>query len=188
MKNLTKNSVGIIPSLFAEGFAEILTAKKMQTVEFVSLVGVTTKAGKKSNVVVRVGQTYESAKQKSIQELLALPLLGLPEEEKAREELLASFRGEVNKSLSEGQKNAYIYLGRNFRIHKQTGELQFNGVKHSEKVLEEGVYPNVNSRPKTITKRTLKAKTTMGKWRSYNLSPEQVKALRFRGNELILAL
>jgi hypothetical protein len=173
-----------LPAIVAANLVKQLY--QFQTVEFVSLKGYTNSQGEEANYLIRVGQTYNSAKTKSIKELKELPFQNLPEEETARQELLNSWSGNVETRRAKGQADAYIYLGRGFKVHNETGCLHFVGIVQNKKVVTEGEpYPKRNSRAKTVTKNRLKKQTTIGKMRNFKISADKLVGINFRGNKLI---
>jgi hypothetical protein len=100
-----------LPAIVAQNLVNKLY--KFQTVEFVSLKGYTNSQGEEANYIIRVGQTYNSAKKHSIKQLNALPFQGWEEEETARQELLKSWSGNPrNQPQQRPKKRIHLFRSR----------------------------------------------------------------------------
>ena len=161
-------------------------AKSPTGVSFVSIKGYTNSYGEVSNNLVNVGASLDNAKQKDIETLQSLNVTELNGDsillEKARVELINSFIA-PNENRSNGQKDAYTIVGKGIKVHNETGEIYIFGLRTSKTIIEQGVYPIVNSRPLTLAKNSLKKDLKSSKFTQYKLSATSV--IKANGEELI---
>ena len=75
----------------------------------------------------------------------------------------------VASSQRKAQLDAYEYLNGSIKWHYDLQRLYIYGLCESKEVLEEGVYPTVNSRPLTIAQNMLKKGMKHKKFRMYVL-------------------
>jgi hypothetical protein len=102
--------------------------------------------------------------------------------EKARVELINSFVN-PNENRSNGQIDAYTIVAKGIKVHNETGEIYIFGLRNSKTVIEQGVYPIVNSRALTLAKNQLKKDLKSNKFTQYKLS--NTLAIKMNGEELI---
>lgn len=80
--------------------------------------------------------------------------------EKAYNEILiAAVRNldaDTATAQSKGQTEAYTNFGNGVKVHNESDTIKLLVFRDSKKVHKEGVYPTVNSRPKTIAKNAIK--------------------------------
>jgi hypothetical protein len=161
-------------------------AKSPTGVSFVSIKGYTNSYGEVSNNLVNVGASLTNAKAKDIETLQSLNVTELGGDtillEKARVELINSFIA-PNENRSNGQIDAYTIVAKGIKVHNETGEIYVFGLRTSKTIIEQGVYPIVNSRPLTIAKNTLKKDLKSSKFTQYKISATSV--IKANGEELI---
>lgn len=161
-------------------------AKSPTGVSFVSIKGYTNSYGEVSNNLVNVGATLAKAKAKDIETLQALDVTTLGGDsillEKARVELINSFVN-PNEVRSQAQIDAYTIVANGIKVHNETGEIYIFGLRTSKTVIEQGVYPTVNSRPLTLAKNQLKKDLKSSKFTQYKLS--STSTIKLNGEELI---
>jgi hypothetical protein len=160
-------------------------AKSPTGVSFVSIKGYTNSYGEVSNNVVNVGASLTSAKYSDIETLQSLDITELNGDsillEKARVELINSFIA-PNENRSNGQIDAYTIICKGIKVHNQSGEIYIFGLRNSKTVIEQGVYPIVNSRALTLAKNQLKKDLKSSKFTQYKLSSTSV--IKLNGEEL----
>jgi len=161
-------------------------AKSPTGVSLVSIKGYTNSFGEVSNNLVNVGASLTNAKAKDITTLQSLDVTTLGGDsillEKARVELINSFIN-PNENRSQGQIDAYTIVTKGIKVHNETGEIYIFGLRNSKTVIEQGVYPIVNSRALTIAKNQLKKDLKSSKFTQYKLSSTSI--IKLNGEELI---
>jgi hypothetical protein len=160
-------------------------AKSPTGVSFVSIKGYTNSYGEVSNNLVNVGASLTSAKYSDIETLQSLDVTALNGDsillEKARVELINSFIA-PNENRSNGQIDAYTIICKGVKVHNESGEIYVYGLRKSKTTLVEGVYPQVNSKPLTLAKNTLRRELKSSKFTQYKLSSTSV--IKLNGEEL----
>jgi hypothetical protein len=160
-------------------------AKSPTGVSFVSIKGYTNSYGEVSNNLVNVGASLTSAKYSDIETLQSLDVTALNGDsillEKARVELINSFIA-PNENRSQGQIDAYTIICKGVKVHNESGEIYVYGLRKSKTTLVEGVYPQVNSKPLTLAKNTLRRELKSSKFTQYKLSSTSV--IKLNGEEL----
>lgn len=156
---------------------------------FVSLK-YTSKHNETAQVLINVGYSYENLKNSDIK-LLEEGIEYVPSEKydagtfsQAISELLTSLKT-PDENRSKGQKDAYIIIANNgclrWNVNKQV--LMVHGTVVKKTVLQEGVYPIVNSSAKTICKNHIKKEyLKTGKIRHYII--ENIESITFNGETL----
>lgn len=161
-------------------------AKSPTGVSFVSIKGYTNSYGEVANNVVNVGASLSKAKAKDVETLQALDVTTLGGDsillEKARVELINSFIS-PDAVRSQAQIDAYTTVANGIKVHNETGEIYIFGLRTSKTVIEQGVYPIVNSRPLTLAKNQLKKDLKSSKFTQYKLS--STSTIKMNGEELI---
>ena len=171
----------------------IVSFSKINGTQFVAVRNYENSKGEVANHVVNLNVDYGKAKLKDIETLKNLDVstlndkgLGRDLMEKARQALLgAAISPNVNRS--KGQTEAYkticngvsIYVGQD---ETKQGEIKIFAMAVSKKVIVEGVYPKVNSRPLTIAKNIIKKELKATKFRRLTLN--NVGSVKAQGNEL----
>lgn len=159
---------------------------------------VSSTSGEVSNVVLNTNINTMNAKEKDLATLKAFKgtakiaqKLGIDESIvcEGLTELIASAEKNLTDEKtvsSQAQIDAYINLGNGLRIHKEDFSLHVSGFVQSKKVLVEGVYKTVNSRPKTLAKNAIQkeCKLRMLKYRTYKF--KNLDALNVQGNHIVI--
>jgi hypothetical protein len=160
-------------------------AKSPTGVSFVSIKGYTNSFGEVSNNLVNVGASLTSAKFEDIETLQSLDVTTLGGDsillEKARVELINSFIA-PNENRSQGQIDAYTIVAKGIKVHNITGKIYIFGLRNSKTIIEQGVYPIVNSKPLTLAKNTLRRELKSSKFTQYKLSSTSV--IKLNGEEI----
>lgn len=160
-------------------------AKSPTGVSLVSIKGYTNSFGEVSNNLVNVGASLTNAKAKDVTTLQNLDVTTLGGDsillEKARVELINSFIN-PNENRSQGQIDAYTIVTKGIKVHNETGEIYIFGLRNSKTIIEQGVYPIVNSRALTLAKNQLKKDLKSSKFTQYKLSSTSV--IKLNGEEL----
>lgn len=158
--------------------------EKLGKGQFVSFPNYHNKYGEVANYVVNGNVDYGKAKEGDFAKLQAVTMGELKEisTEKniefatvleAWNELFESYRpkaeNEEKSARSKAQTDAYINIGKGLRFHPETETFHLYGFAVTKKVIVEGNYPQVNSRPKTIAKKAIqkKADFTTTKFRNF---------------------
>lgn len=161
-------------------------SKSPTGVSFVSIKGYKNSFGEVSNNLVNVGASLTNAKAKDITALQSLDVTTLNGDsillEKARVELINSFIN-PNENRSQGQIDAYTIVAKGIKVHNETGEIYIFGLRNSKTIIEQGVYPIVNSRALTIAKNQLKKDLKSSKFTQFKLSSTTL--IKLNGEELI---
>lgn len=171
----------------------IVSFSKINGTQFVAIRNYENSKGEVANHVVNLNVDYGKAKLKDIETLKNLDVstldskgLGKDLMEQARQALLGAAIS-PNKARSNGQTEAYkticngvsVYVGQD---ESKQGEIKIFAMAVSKKVIVEGVYPKVNSRPLTIAKNIIKKELKATKFRRLTLN--NVGAVKAQGNEL----
>lgn len=163
-----------------------MLAKSPTKVAFVGINGYTNSYGEISNNLVNVGASLANAKKKDVETLNNVDVTTYNFDsillEKGRVELINSLTN-PNENRSQGQIDAYTIITNGIKVHNQTGEIYIYGLRVSKKVITEGVYPVVNSRPLTIAKNILKKDLKSSKFTQYKIS--SMAQIRLNGETLI---
>ena len=176
MNNDTQNTQD--PSDFAQTVIDSINAVLENSptgVSFSSITGYENKQGERANLLINLGVSYEKQVQKDILTLQNLDILDVDSiedkilGERAKQQLIASFQN-PDANRSRGQINAYTVLEHcpSIKVHNETGKVYIKGSIVSKKVIVEGTYPTVNSRPLTIAKNKLRKEfCSTAKYRQY---------------------
>ena len=155
----------------------LVTAKTINGSSFVGVREYTNSKGEVSNQLLRVGYNYTNLLKKDFKKLQQLEISSVIEKygqetaTKAYEELLTSLakllateeeKEELRKQndstmkRSDAQIDAHITLATGIQQNKESGKIFVVGICERKKVLVEGEYKKVNSRPKTLAKKDIK--------------------------------
>jgi len=174
----------------------LISFSKTSGAQFVSVKNYENSKGEVANHVVNLNVNYENAKAKDIEYLKDLDVSTLDDKglgkdlmEKARVALLGAAIS-PNKARSKGQTEAYrticngvsAYIGQD---ETKQGEIKLFAMAVSKKVIVQGIYPKVNSRPLTIAKNIIKKELKATKFRRLTLS--NVGTVKVQGEELNFA-
>lgn len=102
--------------------------------------------------------------------------------EKARVELINSFI-KPNENRSQGQIDAYTIAAKGIKVHNESGDIYIFGLRVNKSVVEQGVYPIVNSKPLTLAKNTLRRELKSNKFTQYKINA--TTAIKLNGEELV---
>lgn len=161
-----------------------------------SLTYLSKKHGELARYTANFGFTYHQVVEKS---KLELELLMVEHEadwdatmKLAANELLASFNdtltahanGEQNPAYTK--KGQYIPLGGGASLNTTDNTIQLFGLVLTKRVFIPGVYPHVNSSPKTIAKNKIRKMLPVGNFREFALDESQVAQMRVNGDTIEL--
>lgn len=161
---------------------------------FLTLKGYTNEHGEKATYQIVFHMSYSNALQRSLETLHAIE----PEndlEVQAKQELMASFQNSLNNNQTnpiEEREDGYTHFTgdagkiiKGVKLHDATATLHLYGLVVNKKVLVPGVYPKKNQRPLTIAKEKLRRKTSIGNFRQFKLTPNQVESIHVEKLELL---
>jgi hypothetical protein len=130
--------------------------------------------------------SYENALKKSVailQDYVTNDLL----EEKAKNELIASYNASLKKIASESEAESDHYVKilddsgkaiKGVKVHRETGIAYVFGLLHRKHVIQAGEYKSSNKQPFTLIKDKLRKLTPVNKWRQFIVKPGQVEAIK----------
>lgn len=169
--------------------------KKINGASFASFV-YTNKAGETAKHNVLLGVSYQTCLERSIKQLLALRRRNASKWDtttaQACDEMLASFTksltaiasGTCNEDYTKAEN--YVNTGiRGVTMNLNDRQLHLFGLSRSKTVIVAGEYKEVNSRPLTLAKNTLRRKLSIGKWREYTLSTDSFESANLNGKQLV---
>ena len=111
----------------------------------------------------------------------------------AIDEMIASFRNSLTKGIGNNdgytKKDVYVNLAPNIKQHKETGKLYVFGFLNQKTVVEtKAERKPVNSRPKTIAKRTIEKRHGLEtpKFREYIIDLEHIASVSVKGDRIDL--
>jgi hypothetical protein len=170
--------------------AEIAKLKPAST--FLSLIGYRNENFEIANYSISFNMSYTNALQRSIATLEGLSLQ-TDLERQAREELLTSYRKSLsNPEKVEEREPAYTYYVdaddkpiKGIKLHIATGTLHLYGLVSQKRILLPGIYKTVNSKPLTIAKQKLSRLCSVGKFRQFKLTSNNVDSINVQGMELL---
>ena len=174
---------------------DVVVALKKATsktnVTFVSIRNYENKFGEVSNNLINVGISYEKSKERDIEFLKNLDLNSNEFEFKsdmallieAKQALIESFE-KPDFNRSEGQINAYTNIIKGVKVHNETSKVYVYGYRQSKTILQDGVYPVVNSKPLTKAKDEIRKLLRTSKYTQYVL--DNVGEIRANGETLEL--
>jgi hypothetical protein len=151
---------------------------------------------KKHNELARFtanfGFSYGQVVEKSITELEILTRenenVWNAVEKEAAAELMASFK-ETQAAHARGEQNAaytkkgqYIPIGNGVNLNTSDNTIQLFGLVLTKTVLRAGVYPHVNSAPKTIAKNKIRKMLPVGNFREFAIDMSQVEQMKINGD------
>jgi hypothetical protein len=139
--------------------------------------------------------SYENALRKSIQTLKEMDLSS-DLDIQARTELISSFESSLNKlqftpieEISDAYTRFFDSDGnyiKGVKLHTDSNILHLYGLVVHKKVLMPGIYNKVDGRrPLTIAKDKLRAKTQVGKFRQFRITPNQVDSISVQNLSLL---
>jgi hypothetical protein len=181
METINKSAVAI---QVIANLSKVL-AKSPTGVSLVSIKGYRNSFGEVSNNMVNVGASLSNAKAKDVITLQGLDVTTFNADsitlEKARVELINSFIN-PNENRSNGQIDAYTIIAKGIKVHNITGKIYIFGLRTNKTVIEQGIYPTVNSKPLTLAKNQLKKDLKSSKFTQYAL--ENITSVKLNGQTL----
>ena len=97
-----------------------------------------------------------------------------------KETQAAHARGEQNAAYTK--KGQYIPIGNGANLNTSDNSIQLFGLVLTKTVLRAGVYPHVNSAPKTIAKNKIRKLLPVGNFREFALDMTQVEQMKINGD------
>ena len=183
----------------------LVVAKTINGTSFVGVRGYQNSKGEVSNQTIFVGFLLSNLLKKDLETLKAFdltPIIKKYGEEvatKAYEELLVSLakrtateeekealRKENDATIkrSDAQTDAYTQLAKGIKQHNDTKEIHVFGLCVAKKVLVEGVYPSVNSRPKTLAKKEIQKLADLKQLKYRTLRFKEADSVKLQGVEI----
>ncbi len=157
-------------------FDLLMNLSKARGTQFLSVKGYENSEGEIANFVLNVGSKYENAKKKDIARLQAILKEGKFETPLQKEAVESVLQGLVNpnENRSKGQTEIYetIQGFPMLKRHIVTRDLYIYGQRISKKVVVEGNYKTVNSKPLTIEKNKVRKGLSTSKLRLIKLGKE----------------
>ena len=162
--------------------------------QFASLTYLSKKYNELSRYTVILGFSYHKLVEKSVVELEILIADNKDKwtalEKQAADEVMSSFqktleshsRGEQNDDYTK--KDQYIPVANGININTVDNTVQLFGMIQSKVVLQEGVYPVVNSKPLTIAKNNIRKQLSISKFREFAIDLSQMELARVNGETL----
>jgi hypothetical protein len=159
-------------------------AKLRPSSTFLTIRGYRNEASEIADYSIAFHFSYENALKRSIETLVKLDLQ-TDLEKRAREELLGSFRASLARGSGtpelEERDPTYAYFKdddgnyvKGVKMHRDSLELYLYGLVVHKRVLLPGIYPSKNRRELTVAKDKLRYLTSVGKFRSFKMTPSQV--------------
>lgn len=154
---------------------KLLKSLETQGCRFADLFYVAKGTGEVARHTLLLGVSLENAYRKDLAKLEAmLPSLEGVERE-ACEELIASLQESLAKGIGNNsqytQKGMWKTICPGIRKEEETGKVQIYGFSIRKRVIQEGEYKVVKSRPKTIAKNKLRKQLRSGKFRPFSFEP-----------------
>jgi hypothetical protein len=151
----------------------------------------------KSNVVLHLGCNIEAKYRKDIATLTDARQFYVEQGDslyiEAIDEMIASLNNSLEKGIGNNDnytaKDTYINLAPNVKQHKDTGKLYVFGFVIQKNITEvKAERKPVNSRPKTIAKRTIEKRHNLDtpKFRQYIIDLEHISSVKVKGDRIDL--
>lgn len=148
------------------------------------------KSGEVADYQLAFHISYSNALSRSIAALQQVHT-NSPLEERARQELIASY--ECSLANSGKEKEHYTYavdstgsIVKGVKIHNKTGQLHLTGSLIRKNVIEPGVYKTVNKQELTLLKDKLREKLPVNKFRQFVIKKDQFESIRVEGMTITL--
>ena len=146
-------------------------------------------AGEQARHTIILGFDYMGAVKRSLAELQARKF-DSELDKQAAAELVASFEktiaaheaGERNPDYTK--KDVYVSLFNGLNVSKTDGSFKLFGLSISKKVLVNGVYRTVNSKPLTVAKDAIRKTLTIGAFREFAVSEESLANAKLNGETI----
>ena len=89
-------------------------------------------------------------------------------------------QGKSNDAYTKAETYTPLFHG--IKVHNEAETIELSGLAYRKRIITEGTYPVVNSRPKTIAKNKLRNALPIGKWRTYRL--DKAHTIRRQGDTI----
>lgn len=178
-------------SLPAGTVAKIVAAvAKINGPRFVGVTYRSKSTGELARHTLIVGADYRALTVKSMEELTRLLPSLTDLRLQAANELLVSY----SKSLLAMDTNTahpdytkadtYENIVPGIKLNRNDGTLELAGLSHAKRVIEQGVYKTVNSRPLTIAKQEIEKQLSRSKYRTLAIDADAMESIRIGGSEI----
>lgn len=137
--------------------------------------------------------SYENALKKSL-EIVKNYVPSDPLHETAKEQIISSFESSLEKirtteieEIDDAYERFFDDDGRyikGVKLHRDTECVHLYGLLREKRVIVQGTYKNVNSRPLTIAKRDIEKLCPVSKFRQFKITPSQVEKIKVEKLEL----
>lgn len=160
---------------------------------FLSIKGYRNRYGEVANYSIAFHVSYNKALGRSILQLESY----VPEndlEEEAKEKILKSLIKSLETSSNSKERSDSTYLrflderGREIKgvkLHIDTNTLHLYGFVVHKKVIMPGNYPKSNRKPLTKVSSAMRSKLSVGKFRQFKITPEQVESISVENLSLL---
>lgn len=174
--------------------------EKLGKGQFVSIPSYTNSKGEVAKYVINGNVTYQNVKENDnkklhnckaeiLEQVSAEKGIDIETVFKAWQELVSSSDknldadSENRTAQSKAQSEAYINIGKGLKLNKESERFHVDGLIVSKKVIVEGNYPQVNSRPKTIAKNAIKKALDLQsrKYRSFIIEQDNCEYVNLSG-------
>jgi hypothetical protein len=164
---------------------------QMNGAKFVGLTYTSKKHGETARYTLLVGADYRKQVEASLLEcqLRAKNAQGI--ELEAIKALIESFE-ESLKAMDENREHKdytkagqYVTIGNGIKVNLNDMSCEIQGLQTARKVLVEGVYPKVNSKPLTIAKNKVRKELPVGRFKTLALDLGNIHDVRLNGEEIV---
>lgn len=161
-------------------------SKLRKSATFLSINGYRNANSEVANYSIVFHMNYENALKKSLQELEEMPAdtwlakQAIAELAKSFEKSLESLKTtpveEIDDCYHHFKNDDGTYI-KGVKVHSATDTLHLYGLVAHKKILMPGIYKEVNSKPLTIEKDRIRHLCTVGKFRQFKITPDQVQSI-----------
>lgn len=160
-------------------------------VSFVRINGYTNSKGEVSNVTINIGVNYTNVKDKDLNYLETVNVTEIEtdnDDVKAllneAKTVLIEAQKKPSTNRSKGQADAYTRLkgAPQLKVHNETGQIYLEGYQVNKKILVEGEYKEINSRPLTLAKDLIRKGMRASKIRQYKLN--EINSIAISGDTI----
>lgn len=160
-----------------------IAALAQQGARFVSVDYRSKGSGELARHTFLIGADYGKILRRSMEQLTKkLPTLSGIDEQAARE-LIASYSKSIlhhdtgTRNEDYTKANTYVHVCPGLKIHKEDNSFELCGLSVAKKVLEPGVYKQVNSKPLTLAKERLAKDLPISKFRTLALDAGALQSI-----------
>jgi hypothetical protein len=157
-------------------FAAIITelAEKLSGAQYVSLDYTSVGTGERALHLIQIGTDTSRIYRDDVATLEAMfpTLSGLPLEaaQSIHASLCVSLAGGIGDNPAFTKAGYYLPIVNGVKFNLDTGEVYVSGSAVSKRIIEEGVYKTVNSKPLTLAKKEIDKALKRSKLREYKVS------------------